>query len=154
MQIESVEKILAAHPFFEGLPEADLDTLVGCASNATFEAGSFLFRTREAADRFFLIRHGKVAVECFAAGHPLVVETIEPGEVLGWSWLFPPYKWHFDARATTFVRALAMDGNCLRGKCERDPALGFHFMQRFASIIVQRLEATQVQLMDVYGDKR
>ncbi len=155
MQIETFERILAAHPFFMGLAEPDLATLVGCASNVTFDAGSFLFRTGEPAERFYLVRHGTVALESFVAGRgALVVETIEPGEVLGWSWLFPPFKWHFDARATTFVRALALDGACLRAKCEKDPALGFHFMQRFAQIIVQRLEATQLQLMDVYGSQR
>jgi hypothetical protein len=74
--------------------------------------------------------------------------------VLGWSWLFPPYKWHFDARSGTFVRALALDGECLRGKCEKDPELGRRVLERFAQVVVQRLESTQLQLLDVYGDGR
>jgi CRP-like cAMP-binding protein len=82
----------------------------------------------------------------------VTIETVGEGEVLGWSWLFPPYKWHFDARASTFVRALALDGACLRGKCETDPELGRRVLERFAQVVVQRLEATQLQLMDLYGD--
>jgi CRP-like cAMP-binding protein len=151
--IETLERILAEHPFFDGMSQAHLDTLVGCAKNVTFETGQFLFRTGQAADSFFVIRHGRVAVECASAGRgPLTIETVADGDVLGWSWLFPPYRWHFDARAGSFVRAFALDAACLRGKCEKDPGLGFDLLQRFATVVVQRLEATQMQLMDVYGD--
>lgn len=151
MAIESFERILGGHPFFEGLEPAHLATLVGCASNVTFDAGRLIFRTGEPADRFFIVRQGTVAVEIHAPGRgPVIIETVTGGEVLGWSWLFAPYKWHFDARATTFVRALALDGTCLRGKCEHDAALGHRMMQRFASVMVARLEATQLRLLDLY----
>ncbi len=151
MAIESFEKILGEHPFFRDLTPPHLATLVGCASNVTFDQGSFLFREGEAADRFYVLRFGRVAVETFAPTRgPLPIETVDAGEVLGWSWLFPPYKWHFDARATMLVRALALDGACLRTKCEQDPVLGFELMRRFASVVVQRLEATQLQLLDLY----
>jgi CRP-like cAMP-binding protein len=153
--IETLERILAEHPFFEGMPETHLDTLVGCAKNVTFETGQFLFRTGQQADSFYVIRHGRVAVESAAPGRGAVaIETVADGDVLGWSWLFPPYRWHFDARATSFVRAFVLDGACLRDKCEKDPGLGFALVRRFASVVVQRLEATQMQLMDVYGDVR
>jgi CRP-like cAMP-binding protein len=153
MEIASLEKILAEHPFFAGLDRRHMDTIVGCAANVTFEAGEFLFRAGEDAARFYVIRHGTVGVELMPpAGEPIVVETVEPGEVLGWSWLFAPYKWHFDARARSFVRALALDGACLRGKCDRDPALAAELLKRFAGVLVSRLEATQLQLMDMYGD--
>jgi CRP-like cAMP-binding protein len=155
MSIDTLERILAEHPFFEGMAEPHLDTLVGCAKNVSFEAGQFLFRAGQPADSFFLVRHGRVAVESVAPGPgSLVIETVSDGDVLGWSWLFPPYRWHFDARATAFVRAFSLDGKCLRGKCERDPAFGFALIQRFAGVVVQRLESTQMQLMDLYGDSR
>lgn len=152
MAIETFERILGEHPFFQGLETAHLATLVGCASNVKFEPGEFLFKAGTDADRFFVLRQGRVALGTYAPGRGAVtVETVDQGEVLGWSWLFPPYKWHFDARAATLVRALALDGVCLRGKAERDPALGYRLMQRFASVVVERLEATQLQLLDVYA---
>jgi CRP/FNR family transcriptional regulator, cyclic AMP receptor protein len=154
LAIESFERILSDHPFFQGLEPAQLATLVGCASNVTFDAGGFIFRAGEPAERFFMVRHGTVAVEIYAPGRgPVTIETVSGGEVLGWSWLFSPYRWHFDARATTLVRALALDGACLRGKCERDATLGYLMMRRFASVMVARLEATQLQLLDLYGSR-
>ena len=83
-----------------------------------------------------------------------MIETIEAGEVVGWSWLFPPYRWHFDARALTPIRATAFDGACLRGKCDDDPALGYDLMSRFAQVMIERLQWTRLRLLDVYGDGR
>jgi hypothetical protein len=80
-----------------------------------------------------------------------LIETIEAGEVLGWSWLFPPYRWHFDARALLPVRATAFDGRCLRGKCADDRDLGYELMSRFAQILIDRLQWTRLRLLDVYG---
>jgi CRP-like cAMP-binding protein len=152
MEIASFERVLAEHPFFEGLGAEHLATLVGCAANVKFDAGEYLFREGQTAERFFVIRRGSVAVESFVPGRgAITIETVDEGELLGWSWLFPPYKWHFDARAATLVRALALDGICLRRKCEVDPVLGARLMERFAGIVVQRLESTQMQLMDFYG---
>lgn len=154
MTIETFEKTLGAHPFFAGIDPPHLATIVGCAANVTFPAGSFLFREGAAADRFYVLRHGKVAVEIFVPGTGAVkVETLEDGDVLGWSWLFPPYTAHFDARALTLVRALALDGQCLRGKCDRDPAFGYALIKRFAPVLIQRLDATRLQLLDLYGSK-
>jgi len=154
MAIESFERILGEHPFFQGLGQAHLATLVGCASNVKFAAGEFVFRQGQPADRFYIVRHGNVALEIFAPGQGAVaIETIDDGDVLGFSWLFPPHRWRFDARAVTLVRALALDGKCLRGKCETDPALGYELMQRFALVVVQRLEATRLQLLDLYGQQ-
>jgi CRP/FNR family transcriptional regulator, cyclic AMP receptor protein len=85
---------------------------------------------------------------------PVVIETLEGGEVLGWSWLFAPYRWHFDARTLTVVRATAFDGACLREKCAADPALGYDLMGRFAHVLMERLQWTRLRLLDVYGDGR
>jgi CRP/FNR family cyclic AMP-dependent transcriptional regulator len=151
--IETLERTLGEHPFFTGLDPAHLATVVGCASNVKFEAGELIFHDGDPANHFYVLRQGKVSVEIFTPGRgPIMIDTLEEGNVLGFSWLFPPYRSHFDNRAVTFVRALALDGKCLREKCERDPALGFALMKRFAQVVMQRLEATQVQLLDLYGD--
>ena len=84
----------------------------------------------------------------------VVIETIEAGEVVGWSWLFPPYQWHFDARAVSLVRATSFDGVCLREKCEQDPAFGYDLMSRFTQVLIERLQWTRLRLLDVYGDGR
>jgi CRP/FNR family cyclic AMP-dependent transcriptional regulator len=150
--IHTFEQVLAEHPFFKDLDEPHLDTVVGCVSNVVFEPGEFIFREGEAADRFFVVREGKVAVEVFVPNKgPVTIETIEGGEVLGWSWLFAPYKARFDARALNAVRALALDGACLRAKCEKDPGLGYELLKRFTQVVVSRLEATRMQLLDLYG---
>jgi CRP/FNR family transcriptional regulator, cyclic AMP receptor protein len=152
MQVDSLEPLLRDHEFFRGLDPAYLTLLVGCASNVVFREGSFLFREGEPADRFFLLRHGKVALEIAGPGQgPLIVQTIQEGGIIGFSWLFEPHRWQFDARAVELTRALALDGICLRGKCQQDTRLGYDLMQRFARVATQRLQATRLQLLDVYG---
>jgi len=149
----SLESVLAETPFLEGLEEQTLALLVGCAGNVRFAAGQHLFREGDEAETFFLIRHGSVAIELFAQPRGAVtIETVEAGEVLGWSWLFAPYRWHFDARALTVVRATAFDGRCLRQKCEDDPAVGYELMSRFAQVLIERLQWTRLRLLDLYGD--
>jgi CRP/FNR family transcriptional regulator, cyclic AMP receptor protein len=151
--MEAIDTLLRAAPVFEGLEPAALSLIAGCASNARFEQGAVVFREGNAADTFYLIRHGTVALEMFVpARGSAVIETIEAGEVVGWSWLFPPYRWHFDARALTQLRATAFDGACLRGKCDEDPALGYELMSRFAQVLIERLQWTRLRLLDVYGD--
>jgi CRP/FNR family transcriptional regulator, cyclic AMP receptor protein len=149
--METLEAILAKHPFFDRLEQRHLDLLVGCASNVRFDAGQFILREGEEANHFYLIRHGKVALEIFA-GHrgPITVETLEDGDIVGWSWLFPPYRWRFDARAVDITRAIALDGKCLRTKSEQDHDLGYELLKRFARIVEERLQATRLQLLDVY----
>ena len=120
MTIHSFEKVLAEHPFFKDLSSPHLDTVVGCVANVAFQPGEFIFREGQPADHFFVVREGKVAVEVFVPNKgPVTIETIEGGEMLGWSWLFPPFKARFDARALNAVRALSLDGACLRTKCEK-----------------------------------
>ncbi len=153
MTIQTFEKVLAAHPFFEGMAQAHLDTVTGCVANVVFQPGEFIFREGQPADHFYLVREGRVAVEMFVPNKgPVTIETIEGGEMLGWSWLFPPFKARFDARAMTAVRALSLDGGCLRSKCEHDAALGYDLLKRFTQLVVSRLEATRMQLLDLYGN--
>jgi CRP-like cAMP-binding protein len=151
--MEGIESLLAEVPVFAGLGPTGLATVAGCGQNVHFDAGALLFREGDAADTFYVVRHGSVAVETFVpARGPMMIETIESGEVIGWSWLFEPYRWHFDARALTAVRATAFDGACLRGKCEADPALGYALMSRFAQVLIERLQWTRLRLLDLYGD--
>jgi len=150
--MESLEPIVAGHPFLKGLEPRYLELIVGCASNVRFKADQYLFRRGEEANKFYMIRHGKVAVEMRRGKQgPLIVETIGEGGVLGWSWLIPPYRWHFDARAVELTRAIALDGKCLRTKSEGDHSLGYELMRRFSEIIVERLDAMRLQLLDVYS---
>lgn len=150
--MENLKSVLAEHPFLSGMNEAQLELLVGCASNVVFKAGEFVFREGEAADKFYVIRHGKVLIETHVPQKgTIIIRSREAGEILGWSWLVPPYRWHFDARAVELTRAIAFDGKCLRGKCENDHSLGYEIMKRFTLVIAERLEATRLQLMDIYG---
>lgn len=152
--METLERIIAEHPFFEGLDATYTGLLTGCASNVRFSAGTYLFKEGEEANQLYLIRAGKVALEIFAAQkHPLTVETLEQGDVLGWSWLVPPYVWNFHGRALLETRAIALDGKCLRTKCEQNHDLGYEFLKRFAQLMVRRLHATRFQLLDVYASR-
>jgi CRP/FNR family cyclic AMP-dependent transcriptional regulator len=149
--METLEPILAKHPFLKGLEPEHLKILVGCASNVRFNAGQFLFHESEEANEFYMIRQGKVAIQIHGAERgPITVQTIGEGEVLGWSWLIPPYYWRFDAQALELTRAIALDGKCLRTKSEEDRDLGYQLLKRFAGIAVERLEAARLQLLDVY----
>ena len=150
--METIETLLHDVPLFEGLTPAELELIAGCGSNVRFREGELLFRDGDQADTFHVLRHGSVALETFVpARGPVTIETLEAGEVVGWSWLFPPYQWHFDARALSPVRATSFDGACLRGKCESDPRLGYDLMSRFAQVVIERLQWTRMRLLDVYG---
>jgi CRP/FNR family transcriptional regulator, cyclic AMP receptor protein len=152
METATLESILAQHPFIKDLKSEYVQLMLGCASNVRFDAGQFVFHEGEDANQFFLIREGKIALEIFAAQRgPLTILTLEAGDVLGWSWLFPPYRWKFDARALERTRALALDGTCLRAKCEEDHDLGYELLKRFVMIVEQRLQATRFQLLNVYS---
>jgi len=151
MAIEDLERILIEHPFFDGMKQEHMDLLVGCASNARFEGGQFILREGEEANSFYLLRQGQAALEIYTPGRgPLSIQTLGAGEVLGWSWLVPPYRWRFDARAIELTRAIALDGKCLRQKCEEDAELGFELLKRFSQVMVEHLQAARFQLLNVY----
>ncbi len=150
--MKSLQELLREHPFFAGVDELTLSMLVGCARNVHFRAGEYLFREGDAADRFFVLRHGRVALDVHVPGRPeQVVDTVDEGDVVGWSWLVPPYRWFFDARAVQEVSAVVVDAACLRTKCEEDPALGYAMMQRVAQVMYHRLQSARVRMLDLYG---
>jgi CRP/FNR family transcriptional regulator, cyclic AMP receptor protein len=152
MSVQGIDALLKENALFRGLSDEDLETIAGCATNVRFEPGQFIFRENETANTFYLIRFGNVSVEFFAPGPgAITVQTRSEGDVLGWSWLFPPYVWTHDARALNLTRAIAFDAACLRGKLEHDPRLGYELMKRFGNLVQERLEATRLQLADLYG---
>jgi CRP/FNR family cyclic AMP-dependent transcriptional regulator len=152
---KELDEILAQVPFFEGMPADEIALIAGCGRNVHIDEGETIFRQGDAADVFYVLRHGTVAVGNFVPPRgELVIETLESGDLLGWSWLFPPYRSHFDARALSAVRATQFDGACLRDKCAADPALGYGLMSRFAQVLIERLQWTRLRLLDVYGNGR
>jgi CRP-like cAMP-binding protein len=152
--METLERFIADHPFFAGLEGSFTGLMVGCASNVRFKNGEYILREGDPANTFYLVREGKVAVEVLAPGRkPIIVATLGEGEILGWSWLLAPYQWRFHARAVEDVRAIALDGKCLRTKCEENHDLGYEVLKRFTQIMERRLEATRLQLLDVYAVK-
>ncbi len=150
--MENLERILSEHPFFAELDRSFLALACGCAKNARFEAGQFIFHEGEAADSFYLLRQGRVALQISAPGRGAnTFLTLGPGEVFGVNWLVPPYRWSYDARALEGARAIAMDASCLRNKCEADHDLGYAIMKRLMPVLIERLHETRLQFLDLYG---
>ena len=140
-------------PRTEGLAPAHLMAIAECAHPVTFASGEYVFHEGDPANHFYIITYGQVSLELHVPGRGShVIQTVGKDEVLGWSWLIPPYHWHFDARAVELTRAIALDGKCLRTKCESDHDLGYELLKRFTNIMEQRLEATRLQLLDVYAN--
>jgi CRP/FNR family transcriptional regulator, cyclic AMP receptor protein len=150
--MQTIDELLEEIDVFRGLADEHRDLIAGCALMRVFADGDHLMTENEQANTCFAIRHGTVALETYVPQRGAVtIETLHGGDILGWSWLFPPYRTMFDARALGVVRTVAFDGACLRGKCEEDVQLGYTLMQRFAAVMVERLQATRLRLLDVYG---
>jgi CRP-like cAMP-binding protein len=151
---KSIQALLKQHRFLEDLPDSDLELLAGCGKNIVAKSGTFIAHEGGPADFFYLIRRGKVAIEARGPGHEVaVLETLGEGDVLGWSWLFPPHRWTFDFHAREDTHLVAMDAMCLRGKAEADPAFGYRLMKSFSRVMTERLRAARMQILDVYANK-
>ena len=147
--METLERAFAQHPFLVGLDWRYLRQLGGLASHKSFDAHQMIFYEGQAANEFYLICKGKVAIETALLGCDAIqIQTLGEGEVLGWSWLLPPYQWHYSARAIEPTQVIALDGAALRTLCEQDHDLGFEMMKRFALVIVQRLAATRASFLN------
>jgi CRP/FNR family cyclic AMP-dependent transcriptional regulator len=150
--VQTIAQYLPHHPFFAGLEESVVTLLAGCAVNVHFQPGQYLFHEGEPADTFYVIRRGRVSLEVHApARSPFVVDSAHTDDVVGWSWLVPPYRWLFDARATEDTSAIAFDAACIRGKCDEDPAIGYALLPRVVQVMSVRLHSAQVRLLDLYG---
>jgi len=150
--MEKLESILAEYPFFREMKLGHLRAIVEGASNVRFDPEAYIFHEGEELDKFYFITRGRVALELHGAQRGAIqIQTIDEGELLGWSWLTPPYKTRFSARATELTRAIAFDGSRIRAKCERDHELGYELLRQVTQTIGQRLDATRLQLLDLYG---
>ena len=145
-----LEAQVAAHPFVCGMSEHHVRLLADCAMRSHFRAGTVIFREGESANRFYLIEHGKVALESSTLGEPIMIEEIHDGDLLGWSWLFPPYAWHFSARALEDTTAIFFYGTVLRDYCEKDHSLGFELFKRMSVVMLRRLQAARQKLLNVH----
>jgi CRP-like cAMP-binding protein len=150
--MRTLDELITESPIFAGMQSSHLELIAGCAQNQHAAPDTLLLREGEPADVFYLIRRGTVALEVHAPGRgSQLIETLHPGDPVGWSWLFAPYRWQLDGRTREPCELVAFDGACLRGKCEQDHELGYQLMKRFAADVIDRLQATRLQLLDVYG---
>jgi CRP-like cAMP-binding protein len=151
--METMQLILAAHPFLKGLEPRYLQLIGECASRETFTPGRLLCQDNEEARKFYVIHHGRVAVEIYRARRGAVtIQTLGDGEVLGWLWFDQPYHWHLDARALDLTRVISLDVQCLLNKCSQDHDFGYELMRRYAHYLAVQFRATKAQLADFYGD--
>jgi CRP/FNR family transcriptional regulator, cyclic AMP receptor protein len=150
--MQTVAEMLEEAPALQALRPEHRAALAGCARTCVFAADEMIMREGDRADAFYVIRSGAVALETRAPGRgPLVVQTLHDDDLLGWSWLVPPHRVAFDARSLGTTNAIALDGACLRGRCEADPKLGYDLLRLVATVFAQRLQDTRLQLLDVYG---
>lgn len=150
--MQTVEQLIDEAAALHSLAPEHRRTLAGCARNCVFTPGERIMREGDPADAFYVIREGAVAIETEVPGRGAVVmQTLHEGELLGWSWLVPPYRTAFDARSVGTTHAISLDGACLRGKCESDPALGYDLMKLISTVFVGRLQDTRLRLLDLYG---
>lgn len=152
--MKTIDQLLPEHAFFAGLDADTIAMLAGCAGNVHLRQDQLLFHEGDPADHFYLLRHGRVAIEIHQpAGGAVVLDTVDDGDVVGWSWAVPPYRWAFDARAVQETSTVAFDAVCLRAKCEDDPRLGYEFMRRVTQVMNRRLQSARIRLLDLYGSR-
>jgi CRP/FNR family transcriptional regulator, cyclic AMP receptor protein len=146
--VKTVDNVIAEHPFLHGLKPEYLRLLAKNAMRMHYGAGEVIFREGDPANRFYLIEEGRVSLESPRRDDGgVLIQSIGAGDVLGWSWLFPPYYWHFDAHVTEPTTAIFFYGTHLREACEQDPNFGYELMKRMAQIVIQRLQATRRRLV-------
>jgi CRP/FNR family cyclic AMP-dependent transcriptional regulator len=148
-----LEARIAAHPFVCGMSEHYVPLLADCAMHSHFAAEQIIFREGEPANRFYLIEHGRVVLESSTLGEPVTIEEIGDGDLLGWSWLFPPYVWHFSARALEDTTAIFFYGTVLREHCEKDPSLGFELFKRMSVVMLRRLQAARQKFLNFHQSR-
>ena len=151
MITRTLEDLLRRHAFFGGMSQEHLSLLTGCASNRNYRDGEYLFRQSDPAKEFYVVRQGKVSIEVVDPEKGrLPLQTVGFNDVVGWTWVVPPFVHRFDARAIGLTRVIALDGECLRGKLGEDTELGYELLRRFVAVIAERLEAARIQLLDLY----
>lgn len=148
MNPPTLAKLIAAHPFLSAISEPHIRLLADSAMQTRFEPSEHIFREGETANRFYLIESGKVVLESPGnSGGPVTIDVIGAGDLLGWSWLFPPFVWHFSARAVEPTNAIFFYGTVLREYCDADPSLGFELFKRMSEVMIKRLQSTRTLLL-------
>jgi CRP/FNR family transcriptional regulator, cyclic AMP receptor protein len=148
IETEPLTGRVALHPFLAGMNRALLSSLTDCAMATHFKKGQTILREGDFANRFYLVESGKVVLESGADfSHPVVLETIGSGDLLGWSWIFPPYVWQFTARAIEPTTAIFFYGTILREYCEKDHSLGYELFKRMSAVMVKRLQAARQRML-------
>ena len=149
---ETVAARISAHPFFAALTDDQRAALAEDGAAVTFTAGERLFDEGGIADRFWLIEDGSIALDMRVPGRgDQIIETMGAGSVLGWSWLHPPYRWHFGAAARVDTTAIEFEAPSVRRRCDADPAFGYAALGLFTPVITERLQATRLRLLDLYA---
>jgi len=145
---------VALHPFLAGMNPRPLALLTDCAIPVEFKKGQTILREGEMANRFYLIESGKVVLESGEGfGDPVIIETIGAGDLLGWSWMFPPYVWHFTARAVEPTTAIFFYGTILREYCERDDSLGYELFKRITPVMLKRLQGARRKMLSLHAHR-
>ena len=145
---EGPAKALAQMLFFKDLAPDQIAYLAECSARVRFETGQYLCREGESADHFYIVQHGLVALELTKGDEgDFAFQSLQAGDILGWSWLVPPYQWRFNARAIEDTQVIAMDGRSLRAKCDENHELGYQLLGRLVQVMTQRLETTRHQLI-------
>jgi CRP-like cAMP-binding protein len=148
----SIHTAISQHPFLDGLASQHAAALERAARSVRFRAGTRIFDEGGPADRFWLLEDGHVQLEARVPGRgTVIIESLPPASVLGWSWLFPPYAWHFGATAVANSSAIEFDAEQVRRACDADATLGYELLRRFVEVVVDRLQSTRVRLLDLYG---
>jgi CRP-like cAMP-binding protein len=151
----SIAELFEGKGFFSGLSEPYAEIVAGLAMDYEVKAGELLFRHGEAASRFYLVTHGRVAIELYAPGRePIVVEHIENDDVVGWSWLVAPYRWNFDARAVEPSSLIGVDAPALRARCNAEPAFGYEILRRFIPVMAHRLSNARERLVESVTERK
>ena len=150
--MEWIVSEVAEHPFFAEMQPHHIQLLAANASPVLFNRGQYIFAEGSRAEKFYLIQRGLIALESAIPGKgPMVIQTIGAGDVLGWSWLFEPYTWTFASRAEEPTDTWSFDAEAIRAHCRQDHELGYELLRRFAQVVIQRLQSTRLQMLDIYA---
>ena len=151
---DAIATRVALHPFLAGMNPRQLALLTDCAIPVKFKKGQTILREGDLANRFYLIESGRIVLESGEGfGDPVIVESIGAGDLLGWSWMFAPYVWHFTARAAEPTEAIFFYGTILREYCERDPSLGYELFKRITPVMLKRLQSARQKMLSVHAHR-
>ena len=143
---------MSTHAFFSRMDSSFLKFLSNSVTELRIKKGDVLFKHGNRADKFYLLRNGQISIQVPALmGPTLEIQTLGEDQILGWSWLIPPYRWSFQARALEDSDLLEFDGSAILARCEEDPNFGYELFKRFAALMSERLDAARQKMMDEWN---